>query len=108
MFLAGLAMALIGFPLGIKWLLLLKKLDENPFLSLSNGMSEEQLAAMTIVALICGVIGIVLMVFGFMKRRNTSAMNNIINTGKKTYCLHCGVNVSSEDGICPICKNKLS
>lgn len=108
MFIAGLAMTLIGLPLGIKWLLLIKELDENPFYSLSNGMSEDGLAAMTIIAFICGIVGIVLMVFGIMKRRNAAAMNSIIYTGRKNYCPHCRVNVSSNDGVCPICKNKIS
>lgn len=86
----------------------LDKVRNYPYLyQLTNGLTESQVETYAIIAVIATCIGICLMIFGWMKRRNMAKLTTIENRAKPTYCPNCRVNISTEGDQCPICGTKL-
>lgn len=107
MFLTGLIMTCLGAPISIGGLRVLYMLDSNPRARLRGGLTEESLFVVSIIGILLAVIGIILMIFGIVRRKNKALSDSIHNAGKLEYCPHCKTNVSSQNGVCPICKRKI-
>ena len=107
MFFIGLVMVIVGVPFTIKGFRTLALLESHPFYTLANGVTEEELAMSSFIWLVVALAGVALVIFAIIKRRNKSALDDIQNSTQKSYCEHCKLNVSSSDGTCPICGEKL-
>lgn len=93
MFLAGLSMVSLATPIAI-------------FLYLF-GSNDDSTGVMFLICCLVAIAGAVLMVFGKMSQRNTAALKSIENNTKTDFCPNCKVNVSAQNGLCPICSTKL-
>ena len=107
MFLIGLFMTCFGIPISVGSFRILYILDHNSRARLSGGLTENDIAIVAIISALLAISGIVLMIFGKMKRRNKELSDSITNSGKLDYCKHCNCNVDSKNGICPICNQKI-
>lgn len=107
MFLIGLFMACFGIPISVWAFRILYILDNNIYARLSGGLTEENIATIAFIGVLLAVIGIILMIFGKMKRKNKEISDSIINSRKLDYCKNCRTNVESKEGICPICNQKI-
>lgn len=108
MFLLGLLLTCFSVPIGINMIYSLYLVSENPYsYRFTNGFSEESVAFIAVLAFSAAIIGICLMVFGIIKRRNKAALDSIKNYKKADFCKKCNLNVSSSNGHCPICGDKL-
>ena len=105
MFIIGLALTIVFLPLALKNLYLM---SEHPYAYfLVDGLTEESFTAMTILFVILAMTGIVLAIFGWVKRRNKAALDSLLNSEKQNYCEHCKINVSEQYTNCPVCGNLL-
>ncbi len=109
MFIIGLCITVFALPLAVSMfrnLYLVSKYPSEYFLI--NGLSESDVAVMAIVFTVLTAVGIVLMLFGWIKRRNKAALDSIINAEKQNYCTNCNVNITAESTNCPICGKSLN
>ncbi len=108
MFIIGLMLTLFSLTVAINLFQALEKVRNHPYLyRLANGLTESQVETYAIIAVIAACIGICLMIFGWLKRRNKAKLTAIENRAKPTYCPNCKVNISTEGEQCPICGTKL-
>lgn len=107
MFIIGLIMTIWGGIISIKGIKTLMLLESNNAYRLAGGITEEQLAMSSIIWFIVAVIGIVLIIFSVIKRRNKAALDSLENSAQNTYCSDCRLNVTSKEGKCPICGKQL-
>lgn len=108
MFIIGLCIAIFSLPLAISMIRILYLISEHPYTyRLANGMSEEAVAFMAILFAALAAIGIVLMIFGWLKRRNKATLDSIVNAGSQNYCSTCNINVSDQCTNCPVCGKAL-
>ena len=108
MFIIGLCLTTFGLPMAISMMRNLYLISKYPYTYRpSNGLSEEDIAIMAIFLSILAAIGIMLMIFGWIKRRNKSTLDSIVNAENQNYCSHCHINVSKQNTNCPICGKSL-
>ncbi len=107
LFLIGLFMTCSGVPISIWAIRILYVLNTNSYARLRGGLTEDDILAIAMIGVLLAVIGIALMIFGKMKRKNTEISDSIINSGSLNYCPRCNANVNSRDGKCPICNQKI-
>ncbi len=108
MFIIGLCLVAFALPLAISMMRNLYLVSEHPdAYYFSNGLSEKDVAIMAVLFSIVAIIGIVLMIFGWIKRRNESALASIVNAQNHNYCSRCNINVSKQSINCPICGKSL-
>ena len=100
-------MVCFGIPMSAWALRILYILDNTPYVRLNGGLTEDNIGAVAIVGVLLAVVGIVLIIFGKMKRKNKEISDSIENSGKLNYCGHCRTNVNSTGGRCPICNQKI-
>ncbi len=104
MFIIGLCLTAFTLPMAISMMRNLYLVSEHPYTyRLSYGLSEEDVATMAILFFVLAIIGIALMIFGWIKKRNKAALDSIVNAGKQNYCSNCNINVSEQDTNCPVC-----
>ena len=109
MFIVGLCLTAFTLPMAINMMRNLYLVSEHPYAyRLSNGLSEEDVAIITVILFVLAIIGIVLMFFGWMKRRNQATLDSIVNCEKQNYCSHCNINISEQDTHCPVCGQSLN
>ena len=83
-------------------------IDKHPYTyRLANGLTEETVEVLAVLFPILAIVGIVLMVFGWVKRRNKASLDSIVNVEKQNYCENCKINVSEQHSSCPICGKTL-
>ena len=108
MFIIGLCLTVFTLPMAIIMMRNLSLISEHPYTyRLSNGLSEEDVAIMAILFVVLAIIGIVLMIFGWMKRRNKATLDSIVHAENQNYCSHCNINVSEQEIKCPVCGKPL-
>lgn len=107
MFLVGLFMTCFGIPVTIWAARILYILENHSNARLTGGLTEENIIAVAVIGLLMTVVGIFLMIFGKMKRKNQAISDSISNSGKLQYCTHCQTNVNPAEGKCPICNQKM-
>ncbi len=108
MFIIGLCLTVFTLPMAISMMRNLYLVSEHPYTyHLSNGLSEDSVAIMAILFFTLAIIGIILMFFGWMKRRNKATLDSIVNAENQNYCSHCNINVSDQDINCPVCGKSL-
>lgn len=101
MFIIGLALTCFSAPIAIS-------MFSNPgAYYYAYGLSESDIAPIAIISSIAAMIGICLMIFGLISRKNKAALIAVENHSKMTFCPKCNVNVVSSNGLCPICGGKL-
>lgn len=93
MFLAGLTMLCFSAPIA--------------FYCYVYGSTDESTGIIFMIACLVALAGAVMMVFGRMKQKNSAALKSIENNTKADFCPKCNVNVSSQNGHCPLCRNEL-
>lgn len=109
MFLIGLCIASFALPFAVSMFRNLYLLSEYPSMYVTvNGFTENDIATMAVIFAVMAVIGIVLMIFGLIKRRNKAALDSIINDGKQNYCSNCNINVAADAVKCPVCGKSLN
>lgn len=109
MFIIGLLLTAFSTPIAIGFIKACYLLSEHPYqYRLANGMSEGNLAALTILFTVAALAGLVLMLFGWAKRRNKATMDSITNTDNQNYCSTCNINVANTCTKCPICGKPLT
>lgn len=109
MFITGIFMSVFGSVTFISFLSILSKVTSNPrHYRFRNGFDENTLAVLAILAFAIAVTGIVLMIFGWVKRKNQNMLDTMQNQAKQNFCPNCKVAVESKDGKCPICGRSLN
>lgn len=109
MFIIGLLITALSVPIAIGFIRACYLLSEYPYqYRLASGMSEESLAILTILFVVVALTGLVLMFFGWAKRRNKATMDSINNTDNQNYCSTCNINVANTCTKCPICGKPLT
>ena len=104
MFLIGLFIIAFALPLAITTLRNLYMVISHPLTySFAAGMTATDVTMLAALYLALVGVGIVLMVFGWMRRKNKVALDSIKNCTKQNYCNHCNINVSDQSTICPVC-----
>lgn len=93
MFLTGLSMLCFSLPVAVYCYVF--------------GSTDDTTGIIFAMASFVAMISVVMMIFGWMKRRNHSALDSIENSVKADFCPKCKVNVSTDNINCPICGNKL-
>ncbi len=108
MFIIGLSLTLFSIPAAIALFNILGKLRDHPYsYRLVNGLTEGNIETFAVIAVITACVGIILMIFGWMKRKNKAALTAIENQAKPDFCPKCKVNISAKGDHCPICGSKL-
>lgn len=100
-------MTCFGVPVFIWAARILYILDHNSRARLSGSLTEENIFIIAIIGLLLAVIGILLVIFAKVKRKNKEFYDSIENSTKQNYCTHCHTNVNAKNGICPICNRKI-
>ena len=110
MFLIGLFLVSFSLPFAIIMFSNYNKVASNSGYRFINGFSEESVMAIVVISLIVVAIGIILMIYGWLKRKDEARQKTIQNKSqqnKSNFCRMCKVNVSTSTGKCPICGNDL-
>lgn len=108
MFIIGLFLTAFSLPMAIVMMRNLYLVISHPnTYRLADGLSEEIVIIIAILCFVLAIIGIVLMVFGWLKRKNQATLDSIANAKKQNYCSHCNINVSEQNVNCPICGKSL-
>lgn len=108
MFIIGLLITCFSAPVAISMLSALDKMSSVSRLRwLGIGLSKSDVEMVSIIAVVAAAIGICLMVFGIISRRNKAALRALENHSEKTFCPVCRVDTVSSNGVCPICSSKL-
>lgn len=71
------------------------------------GSNDDSTGVVFLIFCIAAVVGIMLMVFGRLKQRNSAALKSIENNNVSDFCPKCNVNVSSQTNQCPVCGTEL-
>lgn len=108
MFIIGLFLTCFSLPLAISMIRNLYLVSKYPYTyHFVNGFTEENVAMMAILFTILALTGIVLMIYGWMKRRKKAALDSIANIENQNFCDNCQINVSGQLSNCPICGKAL-
>ncbi len=113
MFIIGLSLTVVGAPLMLYAFYLINRYSNNPFARLHDyqsifaGMSNSDLLIVAMFGLLLTLVGICLMVSAKKKQQDMAKARSLENMRSNNYCSHCRTNVSSNDGTCPICHNRL-
>ena len=107
MIVAGLCIVAFSLAIVVVMFRNLYLLENNFYYRMSNGLSEEGVAIIAIVFSLLTILGLVLMFFGWLKRRNKVVLDSIMNSTTEKFCRQCNVNVSKDSEYCPICGRKL-
>ncbi len=109
MFIIGLSLTCFSVPFAIYMLDILNKTNSNPYkYQLANGITESTVENLVVLSIVMACVGVCLMIFGWVNRRNKAALNSIENHSKSNYCPNCNLNISGSSNKCPICGNKLN
>ncbi len=109
MYIVGLTLACLGTPIALYALGIAAKIGNSTYgyYRLPYGMSRDDLTTVLFFAVVLAIIGFCLMFFAKVKEQNKNLLNSIANNTHPSHCSRCGLNVSSQDGICPICGRNL-
>ena len=108
MFIIGIVLICFFLPLTISMIRSAYLISEYPnTYHLINSLTEETFIVITVLFFILVLIGIFLVVFGWLKKRNKDALNSIVNSENQNFCNNCKINVSDKYLNCPICGKAL-
>ncbi len=108
MFFAGLCLFCLSLPISISMIKSLDLINKHPYTyRLANGLTKETVEVLAFLFPILAIVSIVLMVFGWIKRRNKASLDSIVNGEKQNYCESCKINVSEQHSACPVCGKSL-
>lgn len=105
MFIIGLSLIGFSVPFGTYMFYILSLLNSGKY-RLTGGATKEQFETYAILCVLCAIVGVILTIFGWIKRKNKAALSAIENSAKVSRCRKCGINVSGEK--CPSCGAKLN
>jgi len=69
---------------------------------------EKTIIAVAIISFIILLVGIIMVIFSFVKKKNEDKLNSLKNLGNNNKCPNCGLNVTAGINECPRCHQKLN
>lgn len=73
----------------------------------AKALNTSTVGILVMLLVIIAIVGVSLMILGWIKRKNKAILDSIKNQTCQNYCTNCCINVETNNEQCPLCGKKL-